>query len=172
LKAVDPAPASSAATCLRLGANDHGVIRQRDTYFASPRGRLKLREQESGAELIHYERADDREPRPSDYRLCSVPDVSALRDALEAALGIVAVVEKQRHLFTWRNVRIHLDEVEGLGAFIELEALVPPGAEATVEHNLIGELREAFSIDADQLISSSYCDQVSAIGAAGQSGGA
>src|SRR5690242_9665719 len=122
LKARDPDPARSLARARAVGAEDQGELRQRDTYFAAPRGRLKLREQEpGGAELIAYERSDAAEARESRYRIAAVPDGPALRDALEAALGITVVVDKRRRLLTWEGVRIHLDDVERLGAFVELE---------------------------------------------------
>src|SRR3954468_15082144 len=109
LKARDPHPERSLDPALALGAEDRGELRQRDTYFAAPRGRLKLREQEpGGAELIAYERADAAEARESRYRIAPVADPAALREALAAALGTVAVVEKRRHLLVWEGVRIHL----------------------------------------------------------------
>src|ERR671929_219922 len=117
LKARDPDPARSLERCVALGAEDRGELRQRDTYFAARRGRLKLREQEpGGAELIAYERADAAHARESRYRIAPVAEPEALRDALDAALGTVVVVDKRRRLFLWEGVRIHLDSVDGLGA--------------------------------------------------------
>jgi homotetrameric cytidine deaminase len=124
IKARDPDPARSLERALALGAEDRGEIVQRDTYFARATGRLKLREQERGdAELIQYRRADDGGPRVSHYRIVPAPDAEALKAALEAALGTLVVVEKRRRLLLADHVRIHLDEVEGLGSFIELEAV-------------------------------------------------
>lgn len=163
IKAVDQAPTRSAAACRRLGARDHGLIGQRDTYFSVRRGRLKLREEQGRAELIHYERSDVAEARESRYRRIEVADPPAVRAALSAALGIVAVVEKERHLFVWKTVRIHLDEVKGLGSFVELEAIASPGGDRSRERGLIAELRAALSIDTSRLVASSYCDQIKAI---------
>src|SRR3954468_3421996 len=121
LKARDPHPERSLDRARALGAEDRGELRQRDTYFAVAHGRLKLREQEpGGAELIAYERADYAEARESRYRIAPVADGAAVRDALAAALGITVVVDKRRRLLLWEGVRIHLDRVEGLGAFVEL----------------------------------------------------
>src|ERR687890_1840046 len=90
LKARDAQPQRSLERCVALGAEDRGELRQRDTYFAAPRGRLKLREQEpGGAELIAYERPDAAQPRESRYRIAPVADPPALRDALAAALGVI-----------------------------------------------------------------------------------
>jgi adenylate cyclase, class 2 len=66
------------------------------------------------------------------------------------------VVEKRRRLFLWRNVRIHLDHVEQLGDFIELEAVAPADSDLTAEHRLIEELRAALSITDDRLVSLGY----------------
>src|SRR5215218_2727611 len=115
LKALDPDPVRSLAVCLQLGADDRGVLRQRDTYFRVRRGRLKLREEEpGGATLIQYERPDAAAARESRYRLSPVPQPDELRASLDAALGTLVVVDKQRHLLLWDGVRIHLDTVDGL----------------------------------------------------------
>ena len=155
IKATDADPEATAARCAALGATDHGVRRQRDTYFASRHGRLKLREQEGeGAQLIAYRRADTLEPVQSDYVLAPAVDASTLNEALTAALGTVVVVAKRRRLFTWDNVRIHLDDVEGLGTFIELEA-VEPGEDARAK---VARLRDELGIDDDALVSAGYSD--------------
>src|SRR5215207_1233592 len=124
LKALDPDPARSLAVCRELGAEDRGMLRQRDTYFRARRGRLKLREEEpGGATLIQYERPDAAHARESRYRLAAVPDPDELRASLDAALGTLVVVAKERHLLLWDGVRIHLDTVDGLGSFVELEGV-------------------------------------------------
>jgi homotetrameric cytidine deaminase len=152
IKARDPDPAGSLERALALGAEDRGEITQRDTYFGRTAGRLKLREQSPGdAELIEYRRSDDAGPRVSDYRLVPVSDPDALREALDAALGTLVVVEKRRRLLLWEGVRIHLDEVEGLGSFVELEAT--DGDPAKVER-----LRTELDIPDERLIAGSYSD--------------
>jgi adenylate cyclase class 2 len=159
LKARDASPERSLEVCRSLGAVDHGLIWQRDTYFAVPRGRLKLREQHPGhAELIQYERRDHDGDRESIYRITEVGDPGSLRTSLENALDIAAVVEKRRHLFLWQDVRIHLDEVAGLGSFIEFEAVAAPGSELTSERRRVQELRGAFRLLPGQLVASSYSD--------------
>ena len=128
IKARDADPAATAGRCEALGAVDRGVLEQRDTYFAGRHGRLKLREEDGpAAELIAYRRPDaaEAEESASSGRRSQTP--ALLREALDAALGETVVVVKRRRLFVWENVRIHLDDVEGLGTFIELEALVGPG---------------------------------------------
>ncbi len=135
LKGHDPDPAATLAAALALGAIDHGVLRQRDTYFAVRSGRLKLREQEpGGTQLIAYERADHARARQSAYHLVDVSEPAALTAALDAALGVTVVVEKTRRLLVDDGVRIHLDDVAGLGAWVELEAVAAPGSDLVAEH--------------------------------------
>jgi homotetrameric cytidine deaminase len=125
LKAVDPDPARTLSLALGLGPSDEGVIVQRDTYFRVAEGRLKLREEEPGeAHLIAYSRPDDADVRLSSYRV--VPAGEGLLAAMTETLGVDVVVEKRRHLLLWETVRIHLDEVSGLGSFVELEAVAGP----------------------------------------------
>jgi adenylate cyclase class 2 len=72
------------------------------------------------------------------------------------AIGIRGVVVKRRRLLLWENVRIHLDEVQQLGAFIELEAVAPPDSDLTHEHRLVAELREALGITDERLVALGY----------------
>jgi adenylate cyclase, class 2 len=161
LKAEDPDPGRSLDVCRALGAADHGVIQQRDTYFTVGHGGLKLREESPGRpHLIQFERADWPEQRRSTYRIVEVEDGNMLRAALEAALGVRGVVEKRRHLFLWQQVRIHLDEVRDLGCFIELEAVAPAESDLSREHQLVAELREAFAISDDHLCATGYAGQL------------
>ena len=142
---------------------DRGVIRQLDTYFDVRQGGLKLRVQSPGPpHLIQFQRPDRPEQRQSSYRIVVVEDADTARAALATALGIVGVVVKRRHLFLWRQVRIHLDEVDGLGHFIELEAVAPVQSDLTAEHRLIAELRERFAITDDRLCATGYLAQLQA----------
>jgi homotetrameric cytidine deaminase len=159
LKASDADPRRSLELALALGAEDRGEIAQRDTYFSRARGRLKLREQEPGeAELIAYERADAADARESEYRIAPVGEAEPMRDALDAALGTLVVVEKRRRLLLWEGVRIHLDEVEGLGAFLELEAVAEPGSDLAAERDKVDRLRSELGIDDAALVAGSYSD--------------
>ncbi|MEA2330050.1 MAG: hypothetical protein QOH58_188 [Thermoleophilaceae bacterium] len=160
IKARDADPRRSLDLALALGAEDRGELTQRDTYFAGARGRLKLREQTPGEpELIQYRRPDAEGPRASEYRIVPVADVESLRAALDAALGTLVVIEKRRRLLLADNVRIHLDEVEGLGSFLELEAVTAPGAEdLEAEHARVGRLREQLGIGDERLVAASYSD--------------
>ncbi len=159
LKAHDPDPARSLAIARDLGARDEGVLRQRDTYFRAREGRLKLREEEpGGAVLIQYDRPDDAAARESRYRLTEVADPDALRASLDAALGTLVVVDKERHLLLHDGVRIHLDTVAGLGSFVELEGVAGGGSDLEPERTKVARLREALGIE--EILSDSYSDRL------------
>ena len=159
LKALDPDPARSLAACRDLGAEDRGVLRQRDTYFRARAGRLKLREQEpGGATLIQYDRPDAAAARESRYRLTPVPDPDELRASLDAALGTLVVVDKERHLLLWEGVRIHLDTVAGLGSFVELEGVAPPESDLGPEREKLARLQRALGIE--EILTDSYSDRL------------
>jgi homotetrameric cytidine deaminase len=165
LKAHDSDPAGTLERALAAGAEDRGLLRQRDTYFAVPHGRLKLREEDpGGATLIAYERPDAATERVSDYRLVPVAEPGRLRDALAAAAGVTAVVVKRRHLLLWETVRIHLDDVRGLGSFIELEAVAEPGSDLSRERARLARLRELLEVSDDALREGSYADALTANG--------
>jgi homotetrameric cytidine deaminase len=159
LKALDPDPARSLAVCRELGAEDKGVLHQRDTYFRARRGRLKLREEEGGgAVLIQYDRPDAAVARESRYRLTRVEDPDELRASLDAALGTLVVVDKERHLLLWDGVRIHLDTVEGLGSFVELEGVAPPESDLVPEREKVAHLQAKLGIG--EVLTDSYSDRL------------
>ncbi len=150
----------AAARSLALGASDRGVLAQRDTYYAARSGRLKLREDPvRGSELIAYRRPDTASARQSAYLLAPVAAPNELNEALSAALGDpVVVVSKQRHLLSWEGVRIHLDTVEELGTFIELEAVLPDAGDPEAARAKVERLREELSITDDTLVAGGYAD--------------
>jgi homotetrameric cytidine deaminase len=156
LKARDLDPDATLRAALDHGAADQGVLRQRDVYFAAPAGRLKLRVQDDGAQLIGYRRADAAEARLSSYHLADVPDPEATIAALDATLGVTVEVIKRRHLLLWRDVRLHLDDVEGLGRWVELEAVAPPDSDLAAEHEKVAELREVLGIEDERIVGEGY----------------
>jgi predicted adenylyl cyclase CyaB len=104
------------------------VIPQEDTFFAVSHGRLKLRVRTvDPAQLIYYERPDQDGPKRSDYQIFETADPENLKLTLSRALGIRGVVRKTRYLYLIGQTRVHLDEVEGLGHFVELEVVMRPG---------------------------------------------
>ena len=160
LKASDPDPERSLAICLELGAEDRGVLVQRDTYFRVPEGRLKLREETPGtAVLIQYDRPDAAQARESRYRLVGISDPDGLKQALDAALGTLVVVDKERHLLLWEGVRIHLDRVTGLGSFLELEGVAPPDSDLQAERERVARLSQALGLEG-RILEDSYSDRL------------
>lgn len=161
MKATNPTPTQSIETCHALGAEARGTIWQRDSYFDVAHGGLKLREESPGGpHLIQFERADEAQQRESRYRIIEIEDAQTLLAALTAAIGLTVVVTKRRELFLWKDVRIHLDNVEQLGTFIELEAVAPPDSDLVHERELISHLRTAFAITDERLVPIGYAKQL------------
>jgi predicted adenylyl cyclase CyaB len=165
LKARLPDLAAARGIAQRIATSYFGVEEQTDTYFHCAQGRLKLREIRSAdgackAQLIPYARSNQPDAKRSDYQLLEVSDHAGLKQALSTALGVSVVVVKLREIFLYGNVRIHLDQVTGLGTFIELEAVLGPDVDAATGHAQVANLRHQFGIlPADQL-SGSYADLV------------
>jgi len=135
---------------------------QIDTYLCCPRGRLKLRELDGDMSLIFYERANQKGPKQSDfsfYRSVHHPDLKAV---LERAYGVFVVVDKEREIWRYEHVTIHLDEVKGLGAFVEIEVLDASG-EVDLEHlqHRCDTYISLLGISSDDLLETSYSDLLS-----------
>jgi homotetrameric cytidine deaminase len=177
LKARDPDPARTLERALAIGAEQLGEIRQRDTYFAGARGRLKLREQETDGpplfdELIEYSRPDSTGARTSTYRRVPVADAAPLREALDAAYGVLVTVNKRRRVLLWEGVRIHLDDVDGLGTFLELEAVADLESDLGAEHQKVERLRAELGVKDAHLVATSYADLVRELAGAAEAGDA
>jgi predicted adenylyl cyclase CyaB len=138
------------------GASLHATLRQTDWYFRVPKGRLKLRV--AGAnregELIAYLRPDKTAARTSEFQRLPTADAAGTRRLLERMLGAQGCVRKRREVWLYRNARIHLDTVDGLGRFIEIEVVVTEGMPQARE--LMMELREVLGISSGDLLAGSY----------------
>ena len=140
------------------GAILHAKLQQTDWYFRVPKGRLKLRVVggERIGELIAYVRADTKSARTSEFQRMPVADATGTRRLLDRMLGTRRCVRKRRDVWLYRNARIHLDTVEGLGTFVEIEVVVTTGmAQARA---LMSELRGALGIREKDLFAGSYSD--------------
>ncbi len=142
-------------------------IAQDDSFFRVPQGRLKLREFADGtAELIYYQRADDTAAKASDYVRVPVPDPAALREALVRGCGLLGRVRKQRWLLLVEDAgfatRIHLDRVEGLGDFMELEVVLRPGQTDAQGQAVAEALMQALGLQAAPRLAGAYLDLLSA----------
>ena len=139
------------------------TLRQRDTFFRCTTGRLKLREIGTGrAELIFYARPDVAGTKQSDYEVTAVTDSETLRVVLARALGVIQIVEKTRVLYLVGQTRVHLDTVDGLGDFLELEVVLRPGQNSAEGQAIAADLMQRFGIRDTDLCSTAYADMLSA----------
>jgi predicted adenylyl cyclase CyaB len=135
------------------------VIPQEDIFFNTPRGRLKLRilPGEKG-QLIYYTRPDQEGPKRSDYHIFHTSDPESLKRVLELTYGIRGIVRKTRYLYLVGQTRVHLDDVEGLGQFMELEVVMQVG-QSDAEGQAIAEgLMERLGIVRSDLLEGAYMD--------------
>jgi len=143
------------------GADFRGVDHQIDTYFVVPAGRLKLREGNIENSLIFYDRPDQTGPKKALITMCQVPPDSGIKPVLTAAMGVRAVVDKHREIFFIDNVKFHIDRVEGLGSFVEIEAI---DADGTIGQPRLQQQCERYlallGIAPTDLIDRSYSDML------------
>lgn len=141
------------------GADFKGVDHQVDTYFKINKGRLKLREGNIENYLIYYERENKEGPKQSDIILFKSIPGSSLKSLLINANGILIVVDKRREIYFIENVKFHIDTVQTLGTFIEIEAIDENGSIG--KEKLLKQCNEylkLFNISGSDLISVSYSD--------------
>lgn len=139
----------------RFVGEDH----QKDTYFHVAHGRLKLREGNIENALIHYQRPDTADAKTSDVILYQHQPDATLKQALTAALGVKVVVEKKRKIYFIGNVKFHFDRVEGLGEFVEVEAIDRDGAIGLEQLKVqCATYIQLFGIRREDFISVSYSD--------------
>ncbi|MGC8856455.1 MAG: class IV adenylate cyclase [Anaerolineae bacterium] len=135
------------------------MIAQEDTFFYTPRGRLKLRQlAPDRGQLVYYERADQSGPKRSDYRVFETNDPDGLKATLAMALGVRGVVKKTRYLYLIGQTRLHLDEVDGLGQFVELEVVLRPGQSEWEGQVIAEDLMRKLGVQAADLIEGAYMD--------------
>lgn len=141
------------------GAEFRGTMRQRDTFFRDNSARLKLRIIDGRrGELIRYRRSDEGGPRQSRYSVTPVRFPALTRMWLGLRRGVVVEVFKERQLWLWRGVRIHVDRVEGLGDFMELEAVVADIGDEAEARRRCDELMRTLEIRENDLVPHAYAD--------------
>jgi len=147
------------AIASRLSDTNPETIRQEDTFFRCSGARLKLRVLGSEyGELIRYERSDVADARCSRYLIARTTDPEVLKDILSMTLGITGVVRKTRTLYLIGQTRIHIDDVDGLGSFLELEVVLRDGQTESEGKSIAEGLMSEFGIDKQQLIPEAYVD--------------
>ncbi|XP_069678657.1 uncharacterized protein [Periplaneta americana] len=141
-------------------SNSEGTwIKQEDVFFKVPQGRLKLREYEDRtAELIFYNRPDGDGPKLSEYQKCSVRHGTELALVLGQALGIMGHVKKDRQLFMVGQTRVHIDHVQSLGCFMELEVVLTEGQTIDQGKAIAESLMKELGVERDYLVSGAYMD--------------
>jgi adenylate cyclase class 2 len=137
----------------RFVGHDHQI----DSYFHVPQGRLKLREGDIENALVFYDRPNQTGPKQSDVTLSKVPVGSDVKAVLNKALGLMTVVDKRREIYFVENVKIHLDQVEGLGEFVEVEAIGGANEVEKLSQQCEAFLTE-FGIMQEDLLEGSYSD--------------
>ena len=158
IKAKCPNPESVRTALRSRNARFAGMDHQVDTYFRVPQGRLKLRQGNIENNLIAYRRPDQSGPKTSDVALAPVTNGDEIRAVLERSLGVLVAVDKQREIYYIENVKFHIDQVQGLGSFVEIEACGKPEDD---RNPLLAQCRKYmqwFGIREEDLIESSYSD--------------
>jgi predicted adenylyl cyclase CyaB len=139
------------------------IFRQQDFFYDVPRGRLKLRQFDDGtpAELIFYQRDDRDGPKASYYTRSPVTNPEAMHSLLATALTTRGIVTKERHVYTIGRTRIHLDRVDGLGDFVELEVLLAQDDEEEGGHAEAHEMFAKLGVPETDLVAVAYVDLLS-----------
>lgn len=160
-KARCPDPNQVRAILRRMDAELTGIDNQTDTYFNVPSGRLKLRDGNVERNLIYYERDAGGRPKQSDVWLAPCPEPVPLLELLTNALGVRVVVEKRREIYFHGSTKIHLDEVPGLGSFVEVE-VIADAATADLENMrmVCDEWMRNLGVRDGDLVSASYSDLI------------
>ncbi|HET6823167.1 MAG TPA: class IV adenylate cyclase [Anaerolineales bacterium] len=137
------------------------VIPQEDIFFNTPQGRLKLRIlSEDRGQLIYYTRPDQEGPKRSDYHIFHTAEPADLKRVLELAYGIRGIVRKTRYLYLVGQTRVHLDDVEGLGQFMELEVVMQEGQSDTEGQTIAEGLMASLGVEKTDLLEGAYMDMI------------
>jgi predicted adenylyl cyclase CyaB len=147
----------------RLSSIPVETIPQEDIFFNTPQGRLKLRVlAKDRGQLIYYTRPDQEGPKRSDYHIFHTSDPANLKRVLELAYGIRGVVRKTRYLYHVGQTRVHLDDVEGLGQFMELEVVMQEGQSDREGQAIAEDLMASLGVERTDLLEGAYMDLLEA----------
>ena len=159
IKARVPDLAALRKRVVEVSASGPELLVQRDTFYTVLQGRLKLREFGNGtAELIYYKRPDKPGPKTSKYTRTQISDAPSMRELLGQVLETKAVVAKRREVFLAGRTRIHLDEVDGLGTFMELEVVLAEDETDSDGERIASNLMERLGVRQEHLIARAYID--------------
>ncbi|MFT7526429.1 MAG: adenylate cyclase class IV [Arenicella sp.] len=145
----------------KISVSPPETLVQLDTFFKVEHGRLKLREfPDSPAQLIFYQRSDVPGPKLSDYQITESQNPEGLKRILSEAYTIIATVAKTRRLMINGRTRIHIDQVKGLGNFIELEVALSEGESIAEGESEAKKLMDRLQIREQDLIAQAYVDLI------------
>jgi len=135
------------------------VFLQEDIFFHTEKGRLKLRVlAPNRGQLIYYTRPDQEGPKRSEYHIYETSDPENLKHVLELAYRIRGVVKKTRYLYLVGQTRVHLDDVEGLGQFMELEVVMGEGQSDAEGQATAEDLMSRLGVERGDLLEGAYMD--------------
>lgn len=137
-----------------FGGEDHQI----DVYFKSPTGRLKIRKSTIESVLVYYIRDNIKGIKPSEYYLYKAPEPEKLEELLKIALGELITVEKKREVYFIDNVKFNIDDVKGLGKFVEIEAITTNPNEIDHMDEIVRSYVKLFDIEEIDIQSHSYSD--------------
>ncbi|MCK5047483.1 MAG: class IV adenylate cyclase [Candidatus Heimdallarchaeota archaeon] len=137
-----------------FGGEDHQI----DVYFKSPTGRLKIRKSTIESVLVYYIRDNIKGIKPSEYYLYKAPEPEKLEELLKIALGVLITVKKKREVYFIDNVKFNIDDVKGLGKFVEIEAITTNPDEIEHMDEIIRSYIKLFDIKEIDIQSHSYSD--------------
>lgn len=142
---------------LNLKAVHIGTFRQVDTYFDSPKGRLKLREinGREKVQLIYYCREDNLGPKRSENVVVEVQEPDSFKTIFNELLSTTIVIDKEREIYKFEDTQIHLDTVKNLGTFVEFERKI---TDLTQDYRVLEELMKKLELKQENLIQGSYSD--------------
>jgi predicted adenylyl cyclase CyaB len=162
IKCKHNAPSKIEEILLAQGAKYIGTDFQTDTYFNTPIGRLKLREGNIENNLIFYNRIESKSLKDSNISLYPVTDdPSKIKDILDQAYGISVIVRKERKIFFIGNIKFHIDWIDDLGSFIEIEAIDDDGSiDLNTLKDQCAKYIRLLELDPNDFIDQSYSDMI------------
>lgn len=158
IKARLAEPAAFRARVEELADEGPTLLEQDDTFFYARRGRLKLRKEAGGSQLIYYERVNSTGPAESQYFTESFAEPATIEAMLSVALEVRGTVRKSRRLYRIDQTRVHIDEVLGLGSFVELEVELEAVQETSEGEAVARELMKRLDLREEDMVAESYID--------------
>lgn len=159
IKANIPDVAVFKQKAAKLSGTEGTVLEQEDTFFKCNNGRLKLRIQKGiPSELIYYNRPDQQGPKLSDFNKAIISQPEDLKVVLSQSLGVRGTVKKTRYLYMVGQTRVHVDQVDGLGDFMELEVMLEDGQSAEEGQAIAQDLMQKLGVSDEDLLTCAYMD--------------